>query len=336
MTERENEGILAFKPPPLAVLRLWLAPARAWHRPSFMGVEHVDPSRPTMFVGNHTLYGVQDVPHILFELKRVHGIFPRALADRAHFVFPVWRDLLTAFGCVKGTRENCRALMLAGQHLMVFPGGGREVFKCKNEAYRLIWKERIGFVQLAAAFSYRMVPFASLGADESLHIVLDARDIMSSPIGKLLQATGIADKYLRGGEELPPLVRGVGLTWIPQPEKFFVSFGCPIPTWRYRRCTEDVAAMHELRAKVASSIEAQLEQLQCMRRGSSGKEAGASRAGTSEWDKLVAGLATQVERAKRQLRSRTRRQRASETSVRDGTIGAEPDSPLGVKPAPRS
>ena len=74
MTERESETILAFKPPPLAMLRLWLAPARAWHRPSFLGVEHVDPSHPTMFVGNHTLYGVQDVPHIQYELLRVHGI----------------------------------------------------------------------------------------------------------------------------------------------------------------------------------------------------------------------------------------------------------------------
>jgi len=306
MTESENEAIFAFKPPSLAVLRLWLAPTRAWHRPSFMGIECVDPSRPTMFVGNHTLYGVLDVPHIQFELKRVHGIFPRALADRAHFVFPVWRDLLTAFGCVKGTRENCRALMLAGQHLMLFPGGGREVFKRKNEAYRLIWKERIGFVQLAAAFGYRIVPFASLGADESLHIVLDARDIMSSPIGKLLKATGIADKYLRGGEELPPLVRGVGLTWIPRPEKFFVSFGRPISTSRYRRRTEDVAAMHELRAKVASSIEAQLEFLQRMRRSMSGEGAGARRVRTSDWDKLVAGLETQVERAKRHVTSRTK------------------------------
>ena len=271
MTEGETEAMLAFKPPPLAMLRLWLAPARAWHRPSFIGVERVDPSRPTMFVGNHTLYGVQDVPHILYELKRVHGIFPRTLSDRVHFEVPVWRDLLTAFGCVEGTRENCSALMRAGQHLMVFPGGQREVFKRKNEANRLIWKERIGFVTLAAAFGYPIVPFASLGADESLHIAVDGPDIMNSPIGKLLQATGIADKYLRGGEALPPLVRGLGLTWIPEPQRFFVSFGDPIPTSRYRRRVQDVAAMHELRAKVASSIEAQLEQLQTIRRSMSGE-----------------------------------------------------------------
>jgi hypothetical protein len=201
--------------------------------------------------------------------------------------------------------------MHAGQHLMVFPGGSREVFKRKGEAYRLIWKERIGFVHLAASFGYRIAPFASLGADESLDIVFDAGDIMSSPIGKLLKATGIADKYLRGGEELPPLVHGLGLTWIPQPEKFFVSFGDPISTSGYRRRTGDVAAMHELRAKVASSIQAQLEQLQRIRAGMSGEEAEAIPAGSVEWDELVVGLDTQVERAKRRLSGGTKATKAA-------------------------
>ena len=41
-----------------------------------------------MFVGNHTLYGVQDVPHILYELARVRGVFPRTLADRAQLRDP--------------------------------------------------------------------------------------------------------------------------------------------------------------------------------------------------------------------------------------------------------
>ena len=176
---------------------------------------------------------------------------------------------------MKGTRENCLALMNAGQHVMVFPGGAREVFKRKNEAYQLIWKERIGFVRLAAAFGYAIVPFASLGADETLEIVLDAGDIMNSPIGKLPCAPSrIAKTYLRAGEELPPLVRGLGLSWLPRPERFFVSFGRPISTTRYRRRTEDVDAMRELRTKVASSnrsatrpIAARTQRIERSRRG---------------------------------------------------------------------
>jgi hypothetical protein len=76
-------------------LRLWLTVAHIWHRPSLTGLEHVDPSRQMMFVGNHTLCGVQDAPHILYDLARMHGVFPRTLADHAHFALPVWRDLLT-------------------------------------------------------------------------------------------------------------------------------------------------------------------------------------------------------------------------------------------------
>jgi len=64
--------------------------------------------------------------------------------------------------------------------------------------------------------------------------------------------------------------------------------------------------MHELRAKVASSIEAQLEFLQRMRRSMSGEDANARRVRTSDWDKLVVGLETQAERAKRRVTSRTK------------------------------
>src|SRR5208282_6240428 len=105
---------------------------------------------------------------------------------------------------------------------------------------------------------------------------------------------------------LPPLVRGLGLTWIPEPDRFFVSFGDPIPTSRYRRRTEDIAAMHELRAKVASSIEAQLEFLQRMRGSMSRRGGDARRVRTSDWNTLVADLENEVERAKRRVTRRTK------------------------------
>jgi 1-acyl-sn-glycerol-3-phosphate acyltransferase len=250
-----------FDPPSATRLRRWLTAARLWHRPKYYGLENVDPGRPTLFVGNHTLFGIIDVPHIVSELQRVHGIFPRSLADRAHFAVPVWRELLGAMGCVEGTRDNCAALMRARQHVLVFPGGGREVFKRKGEAYRLIWKERIGFVQMAAAHGYRIVPFASVGADDAFDIALDSEELMRSPLGALLRSTGIAKRYLRGGEALPPLARGLGPTLVPKPVPFLFSFGRPIATVAYRRRTDDVDAMLALRSKVSTSIEAQLAQL---------------------------------------------------------------------------
>ena len=71
----------------------------------------------------------------------------RGLGDHNHFAVPVWRDLLTRLGVVRGTRENCGRLFAAGEAVLVFPGGGREVFKHKGEKYVLVWKERVGFAQ---------------------------------------------------------------------------------------------------------------------------------------------------------------------------------------------
>ncbi len=113
---------------------------------------------------------------------------------------------------------------------------------------------------------------------------------MGSPIGKLLRASGIADRYLRGGEELPPVVRGLGPSWIPEPQKFFISFGRTISTSRYRRRVDDPAAMRELRSRVAASIEAQFETLQRMQRDANGEISDAHRVGASDWRELVAGL----------------------------------------------
>ena len=91
--------------------------------------------------------------------------------------------------------SGCSCAPAGSDGLSGWPTGG---FQAQERSLWLIWKERIGFVTLAAAFGYPIVPFASLGADESLHIAADGPDIMSSPIGKLLLASGIAEKYLRG------------------------------------------------------------------------------------------------------------------------------------------
>ena len=68
-----------------------------------------------MFAGNHTRYGLLDVPFMMGELWTRRRIAVRALGEHAHYAIPVWRDLLTMGGMVRGTRENVRALMRDGQ-----------------------------------------------------------------------------------------------------------------------------------------------------------------------------------------------------------------------------
>jgi len=248
---------------PPAVRLGWGNRALRWYfAPEYLHLDRADPQRPTLFVGNHSVFGVLDVLLFADGLYRQGGISLRMLADRNHFKIPLWRDFVVQTGAVLGTRANCAALMRRGEHLLVFPGGAREVFKHKGEAYRLIWKERYGFVQLAIRHGYSITPYATVGAEEAFDVLLDSTDYMATPLGRYLKRRGMADRYLRGGEEFPPVVRGLGLTAIPRPEKLYFSIGKPIDTERYEGRADDPALLRRLRARVSRALEQLIAELQ--------------------------------------------------------------------------
>jgi 1-acyl-sn-glycerol-3-phosphate acyltransferase len=225
-----------------------LAPARRIIKPKFYGVEHV-PKGGALLVGNHTLYGVFDLMLLTAELIE-RGIMVRGLADHALFRTLVSRKLLTACGVVPGTRANVRELMRRGDLIMVFPGGAREVAKRKGERYQLIWKHRLGFATMAIEGGYPIVPFASMGIEDALDIVLDTDNPVMAPARKL------AMKLLN--IEPLPIVRGIGLTPIPRPERLYFWFGEPITTLEYGGVSDEHNA-RELRATTAASIEGGLD-----------------------------------------------------------------------------
>jgi 1-acyl-sn-glycerol-3-phosphate acyltransferase len=230
----------------IAAAKLLLDPWQWLTAPEFHGVDNVPTRRPFLLVGNHTLMGVLDVPLLVLGLYERRGVFVRSLADHLHFRVPLWRDLLTGFGAIDGTPENCRALMRAGESILVFPGGGREVFKHKGEKYKLIWKNRIGFVRLALEFGYPIVPFAAVGAEECYDIVVDSDELRQSPIGPLIER--LAPRV----DEIPPIVRGLGP--LPRPQRFYFWFGRPIATAAVQGRQDDEAVCLSVRAKVQSAI----------------------------------------------------------------------------------
>jgi 1-acyl-sn-glycerol-3-phosphate acyltransferase len=257
--------VLDFQPPPAETLWRLAAPLRAYHRPVFYGLENVDPKSPSLLVGNHTIFGLLDIPHLGIAIYRERGVLVRSLGDRVHFQVPGWGELLTSIGSVVGTRENCARLMEARAHVLVFPGGGREVAKRKGEAYKLIWKERTGFARMAIQYGYPITPFASVGPEECYDIVMDANDVMQSSLGKFLNRTGIAQKFLRGGDAIMPVARGLGFTMVPRPERFYFWIGSPIDSRRFAGRQEDPEALLALREEVRVAVEAGIEKLLAIR-----------------------------------------------------------------------
>lgn len=212
-----QSAIGQFKSAPLALAKpaWWLS--RYWFKPSFYGLDHLDQQQPALYIGNHTIYGF-DSPAFVLGIYQHKHIWLRGLADRFHFYFPVWRDALQQFGAFEGTREAVSTLMQARQHILIYPGGSREVLKNKHEAYQLMWKERLGFIELALEHGYDIIPFAALGGEETLDIKFDGNDFKHSWLGKVAQKTGFSKKFLRDGEFFFPVVTGYkNIPFVPKP-----------------------------------------------------------------------------------------------------------------------
>lgn len=259
----EPDIIKDYNPIPNPIPSLLTAAHRYYFKPTFLGLENLASKRPALYVGNHTLYGVLDIPLIMAYLQSEHGIYLRTLGDRGHFDYPVWKQVLSRSGVVMGTPDNCDRLMEAGESILVYPGGAREVWHHKDENYQLVWKNHLGFVRHAVKNGYDIIPFASLGADECYDVVVDGADFKANKwVQKLLQTTHQTGIF-RQGEAVPPLLRGLGPTLIPRPQAQYFHFGPRIKTANMD--DTDQTTLMAVRDQTAQSIYQQLSALRTYR-----------------------------------------------------------------------
>jgi 1-acyl-sn-glycerol-3-phosphate acyltransferase len=209
-----------------------LRPLADLSRPHVDGVEHLPVDPRFLLAGNHTQFG-SEVFLISDTVRRAIGTRVRPLADRN---FGRMRglpgDLMAAYGAVVGAPETARELMRNDETILVFPGGGREIAKFKGEEYRLRWQGRTGFARLSVENGYPIVPAGLVGGDE-VYRSLTTRD---SAYGRFSEALG---RRLNGRPDMAmPLLRGIGPTLIPRPQRMYLRFGPPIDTSRPLGVTE--------------------------------------------------------------------------------------------------
>ncbi len=253
---QETQQLTNFIPPTIAKIKRQSKALNFWFPTTLHGLEHVDEKRPALYVGNHTLLG-HDVPPLILNLYTQKHVYLRGVGDRAHFRVPLWRTLVKQYGAFEGTRDAIQQLMEKKEHILIYPGGGREVLKNKGEAYQLIWKNRFGFIELALENGYDIIPFAAIGGEEMLDLKYDSNDFKKSLLGKGLQRTGMM-KHMRNGEAFVPLTTGfLGLPFIPRRQALDYIF-CPrIETSHIPKEQRDNLKV-ELRQQVADAINAAL------------------------------------------------------------------------------
>jgi len=226
--------------------------------PTILGADNI-PQRPCLFVGNHSLFALDGWilgPLMLKEVDR----FPRGLGDKFLFANAGVGNFVLKRGGVMGHPEVCSALMKAGQDLMVFPGGAHEAVKPASMKYELQWKERYGFVKLAAKHGYTIMPFGLVGPDEFYGHLIEGQDLPDSRLGGVLRRLGLLTDDIRS-DILPPIPVGALGTWLPKPQRCYLGFGEPIDLARYEGRTPTRKEQQAIRGAVAEQIETQLAEL---------------------------------------------------------------------------
>lgn len=227
-------------------------------RPFVDGLEHLPRDGRFLLVGNHTQSGTEGflIPYLV---RREIGTLVRPLTDRRFATMPgPAADLLAACGATVGSPESAGELMRHDQTILVFPGGGREIAKFKGEENTLRWQDRAGFARISAEHDYPIVPAGLIGGDE-VYRSLTSRDGL---FGRFSQR--IAKALGAPGDMAMPLLRGIGPTLIPRPQRMSLRFAEPIDTAKPAGVSAPEWA-DTVKQRTQTSLEAVLADLQEIR-----------------------------------------------------------------------
>ena len=265
---RHIKKALAVTPPALTASSTTYKIIKRLFNPTLINTDNI-PDQPCLFIGNHSLFAVDGMvlaPAMLVEQKR----FLRGLGDRFMWT-PQTEEFILKQGGVLGDPRVCSAMMDAGHDLLVFPGGAHEATKTQAQRYTLQWKERYGFIKMAAKHGYTIMPMALIGPDEFYNHLIEGEDIPNTAIGKLLTKLGLLNENTRP-DMLPPIPLGTLGSLIPKPQRCYVQFGQPVDLSDFKGTLPTKRQLSSIREDISEDIEGMLAELLLLREQNKGSE----------------------------------------------------------------
>jgi 1-acyl-sn-glycerol-3-phosphate acyltransferase len=210
-----------------------------WFRVASHGAENIPNTGAAILAANHS--GTLPFDGAMIWMDVLERSSPPRLARPVldHFVplMPIVGTYFARGGSVGGSRANVRALLEAGELLLVFPEGVRGIGKPFKDRYRLQpWT--VGHAELALRHRAPVVPVAVVGAEEQM-----------PQIARLERGAKIF-----GAPYLP-----VTVTPLPLPVRYHIHYGAPIALhelWAPERADEP-----EVLTEAAELVKASVEQL---------------------------------------------------------------------------
>ena len=245
--------------------------------------------RPIIFVGNHQSLAL-DMGIFVEEVLKSRGIMLRGLAHPAIFASKRKNDdtaridampafinalngrnnngntrnrgfesFLEEFGAVPVGPTNFVKLLSNKEAILLYPGGVKEAYRKKGQEYQLFWPEKPEFVRMAARYNAVIVPFAGVGVDDSLNILLDSEEMKNIPImGNIVSQTANSAPQARRGvnasssDSRDDFVSPIALPKLP-PNRLYYMFQQPISL------TKDISEDREQCAAVYADIRSSVE-----------------------------------------------------------------------------
>jgi 1-acyl-sn-glycerol-3-phosphate acyltransferase len=184
---------------------------RRYFRCETHGVENVPEGR-VLLIANHSgqlpFDGVNIAAAMLLDGKPPRMV--RSMVEKFIPTLPFASYLLTRWGQITGTPENCARLLADGEAILVFPEGARGISKPFSRRYQLA-DFGLGFMRLALQTRTPIVPIAVIGAEEQ------APAINVKAIARLIGAPAFPVM------PFPPFI-----PILPLPTRYRIYFGEPL------------------------------------------------------------------------------------------------------------